>query len=417
MQRSSHASERVLDGRYELDAVIGRGGMGEVWAAIDTRLARPVAVKILSPHLAEQPEARQRFEYEASSAAGLAHPNIVTVFDCGEDDGVPYLVMERLPGSTLADELRGGPLVPSRAIEVACEVLGGLQCAHRAGVVHRDVKPGNVLMTEEGHAKVADFGIAKAIEGADATMTVELLATPYYLAPERIRGLPASPATDLFAVGVVMYELLSGERPFTADSPLGVVRAIEANEFVPLRTRRPDLPPSLTDAIDRAMAAEPSDRFVDADEMAAAIERAAAPPPPTVDAATQEPTLPIATASVPSRTEVLPPSAGPGRSRATPATTPSAPLDPHDPHDPHDLRAQGATRRKRPRAALLTGLIAMILVLVAVAVALALALDDGGTSSPDEPAPEVVPLEPGPGAPLPEPLERVLRDLERMVQP
>src|SRR5262249_19277625 len=208
----------VLQGRYELGAILGSGGMGTVHDGTDRRLERAVAVKVLRADLAQQARARRRFETEARAAARLAHPNVVTVFDSGEDDGIPYLVMERLPGRTLGDELTGGALPVERVREAGREVLGALAAAHDAGILHRDIKPGNVLLTADGHVKVSDFGIAKTVDDGDATQTAELVATVRYLAPERLRGAPATPRSDLYAVGVVLYEALSGRRAFDGEN-------------------------------------------------------------------------------------------------------------------------------------------------------------------------------------------------------
>jgi serine/threonine protein kinase len=279
----------TLAGRYELGSLLGNGGMGAVRDATDRRLGRPVAVKILRADLAEQTSARRRFETEAHAAARLAHPNVVMVFDSGEDDGIPFLVMERLPGRTLADELAGGPLSLERARTVVREVLSALAAAHGAGIIHRDIKPGNVLLTEDGHVKVSDFGIAKTVDDLDQTQTAELVATPGYLAPERLSGEAASQRSDLYSVGVLLYEALSGRRPFERDTPFAMMRAIERGEAEPLTSQRPTLSPEIVAVVERAMSVDPSERFESAGEMAAALEPAA-----DLDA-----TVPIAVADAP----------------------------------------------------------------------------------------------------------------------
>jgi eukaryotic-like serine/threonine-protein kinase len=275
MDEDGAVDPTTLVGRYELGSLLGHGGMGTVRDATDRRLGRRVAVKILRADLAEQPRARRRFETEAHAAARLAHPNVVLVFDSGEDEGVPFLVMERLPGRTLADELAGGPLTVDRVRQVAAEILAALAAAHDAGIIHRDIKPGNVLLTEDGHVKVSDFGIAKTVDDVDQTQTAELVATPGYLAPERLAGEPASPQSDLYSVGVLLYEALSGRRPFQGDAPLAVMRAIERGDAEPLKWLRPALPGDLVGVIERAMRRDPSERFDSATEMAAALEPAA----------------------------------------------------------------------------------------------------------------------------------------------
>jgi serine/threonine-protein kinase len=203
----------VVDDRYEVGDVLGRGGMGEVRRARDLRLDRDVAVKFLRADLAADPEARRRFEEEALNAARLNHPNVVIVLDSGEHEGVPYLVMECLPGRTLRDELRDGSLTETRATWIGRDVLAGLAAAHDAGVIHRDVSPSNILLTDTGRAKLADFGIAKAVEDASVTISGQVVGTPGYLAPERLRGEPATPASDMFAVGVTLKRALGNTAP------------------------------------------------------------------------------------------------------------------------------------------------------------------------------------------------------------
>ena len=269
----------LLAGRYELGSLLGHGGMGTVRDATDRRLGRPVAVKILRADLAEQAIARRRFETEAHAAARLTHPNVVMVFDSGEDVGIPFLVMELLPGRTLADELAAGPLSLERVAEVARGILAALAAAHAAGIIHRDIKPGNVLLTDDGNVKVSDFGIAKTVDDVDQTQTAELVATPGYLAPERLAGEPASTRSDLYSVGVLLYEALSGRRPFEGDTPLAVMRAIERGQAEPLTSRRRALPAEVVAAVERAMSLDPGRRFASAVEMAAALE-----PPAELDA-------------------------------------------------------------------------------------------------------------------------------------
>lgn len=206
---------KVLLGRYELGKIIGVGGMGEVRAARDLTLDRPVAIKFLRPHLNPTAEMKARFDSEAKAAAQLSHPNIVGVFDSGEEDGIPFIVMERLSGRTLADQIAKNPLSEAEARLRTLEILAALEASHDKGILHRDLKPGNVMVTNRGVAKVADFGIAKVAEAADLTDSGITLGTPAYLAPERVAGLPASPATDVYSTGVILYEMLTGKSPFT----------------------------------------------------------------------------------------------------------------------------------------------------------------------------------------------------------
>ena len=268
----------MIAGRYRLGDLLGRGGMADVYDGLDLRLERAVAVKLLRPEMAARDDVRTRFEAEARAAAGLSHPNAVAVFDTGEHEGVPYLVMERLPGTTLADRIAEGPVDPVWVCGAACGVLGALAVAHEAGIVHRDVKPGNILVAADGTAKIADFGIAKSVSpsdgstgGKDLTATGQLLGTPAYLAPERIEGEPASPRSDLWALGVVLYEALTGEKPFTGRTPLEVASAVVSGNYVPLLTRRPDVDPLLASTVERAMATDPERRFATAGGMAAAL--------------------------------------------------------------------------------------------------------------------------------------------------
>jgi serine/threonine protein kinase len=262
--------EMLVD-RYELRGVLGRGGMAEVRDGWDTRLNRPVAVKLLHPSLGAMPDIRRRFEDEARSAARLSHQNIVVVFDFGEHDGSPFIVLERLPGQTLADLIAAGPIPPLHIRAMLDDVLAGLQAAHSAGILHRDIKPGNILVSAPGDAmKVADFGIAKTGGGA-VTTTGQILGTMSYLSPERIAGAPATVGDDLYAVGVMAYEALLGRRLFTQDNPAVLARAIMGNPPPPVAATRADVDPFLATVIDRAMTRNPLQRFGSAAQMRAAL--------------------------------------------------------------------------------------------------------------------------------------------------
>ena len=271
-------TEMLLAGRYRLGPLLGQGGMAEVYDAMDERLARPVAVKLLLPAFAAQAGMRDRFEAEARSAARLSHPSVVAVFDSGEDDGTPFIVMERLPGETLADRMGAASLEVEWLRKMARDVLGALGAAHAAGVVHRDVKPANILIAADGRAKVADFGIAKALEEAPSELTGanQLLGTPAYLAPERLDGLPATSRSDLYAFGVVLYEALTGVRAFPGTTPLSVAYAIQNADPVPLDEVRPGLAADLVTTVERAMHRDPAERFATAAEMAGALDAHAA---------------------------------------------------------------------------------------------------------------------------------------------
>ncbi len=270
----------VIAGRYRIDGPLGRGGMAEVRAGTDLRLQRPVAVKFLLPEMAARDDIRRRFEAEARAAASFSDPHAVAVFDTGEHEGQPYIVMERLPGETLADRIRAGPVDPAWLRQVTREVLGALAAAHAVGLVHRDVKPSNILVTSDNHAKIADFGIAKSLErggsegpagSPDLTGTGQLLGTPAYLPPERLDGGPATARSDLYSLGVVLYEALTGRSPFPGDTPLATARAIVAGQYQPLHEVAPGLDPALVTTVERAMATDPARRFDSATAMATAL--------------------------------------------------------------------------------------------------------------------------------------------------
>lgn len=266
----------VLAGRYRLGRVLGQGGMAVVHEGFDGRLDRRVAVKVLRGELAADPSLRIRFEAEARSAARLVHPNVVSVFDTGESLGRPWIVMEQLSGETLADRIQAGPLDEASVTRMAGELLAALGTAHSAGIVHRDVKPGNILVAGDGSFKVADFGIAKGLEprpgqAADLTATAMLIGTPAYLAPERLAGQPATERSDLWSVGVVLYEALAGVKPFVGATPLAVAGAIQHTDPVPLAERCPDVSPAMAATVARALARAPEDRFESAAQMVAAV--------------------------------------------------------------------------------------------------------------------------------------------------
>ena len=259
--------------RYVVEELIGRGGMAEVYRARDERLARPVALKVLRGHYARDPGLRTRFEEEAKAAAMVSHPNVIGVYDAGEDGGQAFIVMELVTGETLSDRIERGPLELENARQVGVDVLDALAAAHARGVLHRDIKPANVLLTDEGDAKVADFGIAKAIhpspDGSEPTTMNVVFGTPSYLAPERAQGHPATARSDLWSVGVLLYEALTGAKPFEGDTPLAVTFAAQEGRHEPLLRRRPDTDPVVAVVVERALSADPADRYASAEEMAA----------------------------------------------------------------------------------------------------------------------------------------------------
>jgi eukaryotic-like serine/threonine-protein kinase len=230
----------LLAGRYQLDEPIGRGGFGEVWRATDAVLARPVAVKLLHPGHAEQPEALARFRAEALHAAVLWHQNIAHIYDYDEpaDGPQPYLVMELVDGPSLAGAIAGGPLSAAWTMDIVAQTAAGLQAAHAAGLIHRDVKPGNLLLASDGTVKITDFGISRAIGSVPVTVTGVVMGTAAYLAPERVAGAPAGSASDLYALGIVAYECLAGAPPFTG-KPLDVACAHRDRPVPPLSASVP----------------------------------------------------------------------------------------------------------------------------------------------------------------------------------
>jgi eukaryotic-like serine/threonine-protein kinase len=272
---------RLLGGRYELEGVVGRGGMAEVYRARDIRLDRIVAVKTLREDLARDQTFQARFRREAQSAASLNHPSIVAVYDTGEDmlgpTPVPYIVMEYVDGRTLRDLLRDDRrLLPERALEITDGVLRALDYSHRNGIVHRDIKPGNVMLTRAGDVKVMDFGIARAVSDAQATMTqtAQVIGTAQYLSPEQARGERVDARSDLYSTGCLLYELLTGRPPFTGDSPVAIAyQHVRENPIPPSRVD-PEIPPWADSIVLKAMAKDPGDRYQSAGEMRNDIQRA-----------------------------------------------------------------------------------------------------------------------------------------------
>jgi serine/threonine protein kinase len=265
------ASGGVLgDGRYELRGVLGRGAMAEVRDGWDLKLSRPVAIKLLYGGLDARPDSRPRFEAEARAAAQLTGRHVVVVHDVGEHGGLPFIVMERLPGVSLADHIARGPLPPAFVYAVLDGVLDALAEAHNVGILHRDVKPSNILFTATGEPKLADFGIAKT-SGAAYTRAGEIIGSMAYLSPDRLASKPATVADDLYGVGVVGYEALTGRRPFPQEELGALAHAILHESPPPLAALRPDVPPGLAAPIERAMARDPAWRFDEANAMRAAL--------------------------------------------------------------------------------------------------------------------------------------------------
>jgi eukaryotic-like serine/threonine-protein kinase len=262
----------LIAGRYELEKLVGSGGMSNVFRAHDRLLERTVALKILHEQYTRDDDYVERFRREARAVAKLAHPNIVTVIDRGEQDGRQFIVFEYVDGPNLKDLTRSGPLQMNEAIGLTLQVARALSFAHDRGLVHRDVKPQNVLLNEDGQAKVTDFGIARSLDVQGVTQTGTVLGTSDYIAPEQARGQKVDPKTDIYSLGAVLYELLVGEVPFSGDNFVAVAMR-HVNEPVPsVLENRPDCPARLDLAIQRAMAKDPDDRFGSMDELVAELE-------------------------------------------------------------------------------------------------------------------------------------------------
>src|SRR3954466_8745176 len=308
--------DRLLDGRYAIEARVARGGMASVYLATDVRLERRVAVKVMHAALAEDPEFVARFNREARAAAGLNHPDIVAVYDQGTDDGHPFLVMEYVPGATLRLPLRGrGRLAPAEALAVMDHVLAALAAAHAAGLVHRDVKPENVLVTPDGRVKVADFGLARAAAGATVTAaTGPIIGTAAYLAPEQVRDGTSDARSDVYAAGVMLFELLTGRQPFSGDSAVSVAYR-HVNEDVPEPSSVvAGIPGELDALVMAATARDPFDRPSDARALHASLMSVrdrlglhAAVPTPTGDEAAPNDTLVVDRTAIAETAAVTPP--------------------------------------------------------------------------------------------------------------
>ncbi len=263
----------VVDERYELDHKIGSGGMADVWLAEDTELDRKVAIKILHDRFAQDKEFVQRFQREAQSAAGLQHPNVVGIFDRGVFRDTYFIAMEYVDGPSLKDLVKGG-MGTQEAIGITRQILNAARFAHRKGIVHRDLKPQNVLIDDEGRARVADFGIARGGENSDITATGSVMGTAQYLSPEQAQGKETTPRSDLYSIGVILYEALTGRVPFEGDSAVAV--ALKQVSEAPRRPSaiNPNVPPALDAVVMRALAKDPDARFKDADAFLKALDAA-----------------------------------------------------------------------------------------------------------------------------------------------
>ena len=381
-------SDRLIADRYELQSRLGVGGMSTVHLALDRRLERQVAIKLLAEHLAEDEAFVSRFRREALAAAKLVHPNIVQVFDFGLDEAShrQYIVMEYVPGQSCAEILRDhGRLEVEEAVEIIGQSCRGLDHAHRNGVVHRDVKPGNLLRTPDGLVKLADFGIAKAAEQTGITQAGSVLGTAAYLAPEQARGDPAGPASDIYALGVVAYQMLAGRLPYEATS-LTELANKQLNEAPPsLEEVNPAVPLALAHAVARALSLEPDDRYAGALAMGEALRSGERGVEPPMARLASEGTAATAFLEQDDRTEAtraLPRE----RTDATSALPPRPPVAPRPPRPRSPARPQPAPvpageprRRRGMRRAL--GLLLLVLLLAAAGIG-AIIYADGRSSNP-----------------------------------
>jgi eukaryotic-like serine/threonine-protein kinase len=272
-----NTTPQVLLGRYEVGRLLGAGGMAEVFEGRDRLLARRVAIKVPLAQHAHDPEFAQRFRREAQAAASLSHPGVVAVYDTGSENGTHFIVMEFVDGRTLKDVIRAeAPLYPDRAAEICADVCAALAAAHARGLVHRDVKPANIMLMPDGRVKLMDLGIARAAAGETATQTAAMLGTAQYLSPEQAQGQAVDYRSDLYSLGCCLYEMLTGTVPFRGATPVAIAYRHVRESPTPPRQLNPDVPPALEAVCLKAMAKRPEDRYQTAAEFRADLERARA---------------------------------------------------------------------------------------------------------------------------------------------
>ena len=334
----------VIDERYRITAHLGSGGMAEVYRAIDLQLGRNVALKILHGRFAEDEQFVERFKREASSAAGLAHQHVVAVYDRGEWDGTSYIAMEYVAGRTLKQIITEtdppSPLAPQRAVDLTVQILRAARFAHRRGIIHRDFKPQNVIVDDDDRAKVTDFGIARA-GASDMTQTGSILGTAQYLSPEQAQGHAVGARSDLYSIGIVLYELLTGKVPFEADSAVTIALKQVSEAPVPPSRLNPRVTPELEAVVLRALAKQPEDRFADADEFIAALDAAASRIPSARQIAAAE----AAAAALPGAGAAA--AIGGGVMAPPPPPPPAAPAQRPDAGPPTGVRPAGAVSEQR----------------------------------------------------------------------
>lgn len=405
-------------GRYEIQSLIGSGGMAIVYQGFDHTLQRLVAIKLLSQVAAAQPGLADRFQQEARLIARLHHPHIVQVYDFGEHNGITYMVEELLPGPTLAAQIkdqatRGGHFSREQVLTIAQHLASALDAAHKAGIIHRDVKPGNAIWNANGLLVLTDFGIARQmLSEAKHTQTGMVVGTPDYLSPEQAQGLPLTPASDIYALGVVLYEVLAGKVPFTGETPMRVVIGHIQTPPPPLLTMRPDLPPPVDAVIQRALSKEPTARYSSASELANALHQAWSAAPATI---------PLPVTNIHEQTTRLWEDAP--RQPVPPARPPEPPVStvPPVPPTPRTARAEPAAAEYaaagggRFPVALVAGVLLVLLVLGGIALAMGMSSDTAITATATplvatapvlEPSPESAPTsEELPPSPEPAPTD------------
>jgi serine/threonine-protein kinase len=379
-------------GRYDILELVGRGGMGVLYRAHDPMLERDVALKTMLVDFTFDPAARERFEREAKAVARLQHRNVVTIHELGETDGAPYIVMEFLGGQDLDAWLRTDPPRPlAQKLDVVIQLLEGLAYAHEQGIVHRDIKPGNVRVLDDGTVKILDFGIAKFAKSS-VTQTGTMMGTASYMAPEQIMGQAVDGRADVFSAGVLLHEIVSGQKPFNGDTPTAVVYQIMHVEPPPVQAGQPDLPEALGETVARALAKDPDERYQRASEMAADLQMVRLTIDLPLTTGAPEPGAPDATLL---RSARLHASATPGRPPTSPPAVVNAPLHPGAAKTPVSAPPAGG------RMGLFVGAGAAVLV---VLVAGLLSMRTGGRTVPAEgAAPAPVTATPGgsDGAPSP----------------
>ncbi|MGD9346207.1 MAG: protein kinase, partial [Candidatus Aminicenantes bacterium] len=256
-----------LAGKYKIEDVVGRGGMGIVYKAEDTKLKRHVALKFLPPELVQDDEARERFVLEARTAAALSHPNICTIHEINEEEGCSFIAMEYVEGQSLKDKLKQGPLGTEEALKIVLQVAEGLGEAHKKGIVHRDIKSANIMITEKSQAKVMDFGLAKVKGGTLLTREGTTLGTVAYMSPEQAQGEEVDNRTDIWSLGVVLYEMLTGQLPFRGERESAILYSVVHEDPQPLKEAKPDLPVELQQIANRALKKKPAARYTTAEDM------------------------------------------------------------------------------------------------------------------------------------------------------